>query len=303
MTSLARGTLILLIASACAPAEPADTPVPAAASSARFGRDSSDNVTAIIVNRRWLAERLDNEGTRWVVIAESDSARWCGGELEWCHSVGLRGWLGAPDTMRATDWTAAVDGNPGGFEPRYRPEFYRVQHPGCCDSQNAASYISIETGEVAFRSTSELLRVTSDWELIVRRVGYLDTWSALKPSEAASLPGLGGLLQYGDPAGIAKRIALVADTTIARYKHCCRLDSIELRASPRGKGSTELLMSGIRDLPSWKAEARFTIWIRLLPSYDEGLVELHVPVLGDSISIEHASLPKGLRLVRIPDAT
>jgi hypothetical protein len=303
MRALSCAILAVLVTSACARAERAASTDAADASVATFARDSVGSVTASILNRRWLAERLDNDGENWILLAETDTARWCGGEIEWCHTVSLKAWLGPPDTLREPAWERVVVGDPGGLEPRFRPELYRIEHLGCCDSQDAASYVSVRTGALAFRATRRLLRLTGDGDLVVRRLGFLDTWSALKPVEERADSRFGGLLQYGNPGGRVQRVGLIADTTVARFKFCCRLDSIELRATPSAKGSDELFVAGARDDASWQSRARFAVWLRLMPDYESGFIELLIPVRGDSIDVEGVSLPQGLSLVRLPDAT
>ncbi len=288
---------IALLALSCSSREQA--PADEMLSVAEFGRDSADRVTATIVNRRWLAERIDLEAATWLRVAETDSASWCGGEIEWCHTVSLRGWWGAPDSLGAPTWTVTLAGIPAGFDRLHRPEFYRIDHPGCCDAQSATSYVSVRTGLVTFRSTGKLLSVYGSGEFIVRRVAFLDTWSALQPVERESNSAVGGVLQYGPPNGPVQRIALVGDTSAPNLRHCCRLDSIGVRASPTSASASELYLSQ----PQEQLSNGFWIWIRLLPDYESGFVELLVPVRGDSLDLSGARLPRGLRLIAVPEAT
>lgn len=66
----------------------------AGVSSATF-RTDSERVIPSIVNVRWLAADVNPDAKAWSLLKETDSAQWCGGEITWCHSVALSGWIGA----------------------------------------------------------------------------------------------------------------------------------------------------------------------------------------------------------------
>jgi hypothetical protein len=270
----------LALAWACreAPARPEQSAV-------LFRNDTTDTLSPVVVNRRWLVSRLAPESTDWLVILERDSATWCGGEAEWCHTLSLSGWVGKRDLNRVPDWKATAVAAPGDLDARSNPNFYRAVHPGCCDVREAFSYFNIRTGARDFRSSLPLVEFEESGSKNSRYIGFLDTWSALQPDEQASNRGLGGVLQFGAPGGPVDRALLIeADTLL----HCCRIERV-------------LILGGDFDAAAGTATSpasRPAIRLILLPDYDMDSIVVDVPVSGGRLDVARAVLPPGITLRR-----
>ena len=266
-------------------------------SRAAFQWDSGHAVPTI-VNVRWLASTVDLDVKAWSLLKETDSAQWCGGEIAWCHSIALAGWMGAVTPSRNADWSAHIAAQPGGFYPTVQPQFYHAVDPGCCDARDANLYVSLRTGALRFRATGAIGEVRVVNSRVTRYVAFLDNWSALKPAEATVVKGVAGVLQYGGADQPTQVVALTADPADSGLRVCCRLDSLELRpglGTPHG-GALDLTHA------SWGAPLppiTFWIWLRLLPDYDRPFIEVAVPVVADRIVMEKEILPPGLRLQRV----
>jgi hypothetical protein len=298
-----RPTLVVAAITAVCACTSKSPPIAAAAiggtgvSSAAFRMDSG-HATPSIVNTRWLAAEVDVDAKSWSLLKETDSARWCGGETTWCHSLVLAGWTGAVSPPRTADWSVRVAANPGEFSPADQPEFYRAVDPGCCETQDANMYVNLQTGALTFRATGALGRVSIVSSHVSRYVAFLDNWSALKPAESTSVKGVAGVLQYGSAGSSTETVVLTADPADTSLRICCRLDSLEVRMRPDKPHSGQLELTHA----SWTAPLppiTFWIWMQLLPDYDRPSTQVVIPVIADRIALEQAILPRGLKLQRV----
>jgi len=252
-------------------------------------RGSADS--GYIVNRRWLTTTVAyRELPDWTILTlETDSMRWCDGEIGWCHVLTVDGWLNSVRPATSPSWTFRSVGT----DASYAGRFYRVRHKGCCDETDAYEYFSLRTGSRAFRTTLPLARLSVPNTDIERYAGFIDTWSALGPQEAEADSAVAGVLQYGPPDSVQSLILFVPRSHSRVH---FRVNQLELRAEPRqpGKGEFDLWLKDSH--PSSARISGVWIWLRLLPDYDAPYVEVAVPVTGDRLDLGRAVLPPSLAL-------
>jgi hypothetical protein len=177
--------------------------------------------------------------------------------------------------------------------------FYVATDRGCCDSADALSFFSLTAGGPQFIMSrygdppSDLLpSITEPGRDEVRYVAFHDAYTSEQPPEMAISPDAVGVIQYGGETGGTQRVVV---HKIGGTHTDVRLDHIAFGVG--GKESTGSWPTSF-GRPAWPQPSTatgFNILLHLF-AYDDPPVLLRIPVIGDSIRIERATVPRGFSL-------
>lgn len=178
-------------------------------------------------------------------------------------SATVRAWDLKAGGQRELRWTLQAKGNEGDVQDR----LFRLTEWGCCDVPVVYTYYSILNGKKLYVSNSDLLRVWyGGGPLNERFVGF--GYSVM--DKESQYPQL----QYGSDKNVLQRFSVISSS---QY-----YDEPQVFVSAENKLEKSLL----RDSPTV-----FSVVVKY-----PGGTELRIPVEGDAIRPEKATLPKGYSL-------
>jgi hypothetical protein len=175
----------------------------------------------------------------------------------------VKAWDVKESGHRELRWTLQAKGNEGDVQDR----LFRLTEWGCCDLPVVYSYYSILNGKKLYVSNSELLRVWYGGGPLNERLIAFGYSVMDKESQYPQL-------QYGTDKNVLQRISVVSS---AEY-----YDAPQMFVSVDNKLENSLLL----DSPT-----AFSVVLKY-----PGGTELRIPVEGDAIHPEKATLPKGYSL-------
>lgn len=205
----------------------------------------------------------------------------------------------ADSSAQQAKWHIVVDADTGAL---WGP-FYRAVFVGCCDAANELLFVSIKTGEVTFVSSqhfdqsSDLLSVTEPSSRLTRYFGFHDRYTEAESPEARTDAAVVGVLEYGLPDGPVARVT-VRKTSGSAVDYRLQALKVSLNGIERESASIQLPDSGpAADSPATSA---CTINIYLTNSHTDEPedVVIHIPVQGDRLRLDLATVPPGFTLTR-----
>lgn len=192
-------------------------------------------------------------------------------------------------------WSFTDDGNEGDIL-RYG-ELYRSTQHGCCASENVARIYDLRTGKLAAVSTATPAVLEVPNTSVRRIVAYHGTAGVVSPPELEKMPRLLGILTLSARAELLHRVAVI-DTSTGEDREEF---SPELILRVDGKDG-----DAGNDVSLWSAEKNpipaNIRGFRVELTYADGLGKpqvLHIPVEADDFDLTHATVPAGLKLVRL----
>jgi hypothetical protein len=214
---------------------------------------------------------------------------------------------GMPSTLTATAWKSgkkrydtklwsiADDANEADI---FRwGELYRTTQHGCCASENVERIYDLRTGKLAAVSTVTPGVVEVPNTPVRRIVAYHSTAGVEGPPEAEKMNRLLGVLTLSARTEILHRIAIVyAGTGEDRESFSPELI---LRVDGKdGESGTDVSLWSAEKNPIPENIRGFRVEMTF-PGPDEKGDVLRVPVEKDDFDLEHATVPPGLKLVRV----
>jgi hypothetical protein len=248
-----------------------------ARSQVRMYKDAAGCESVQTVNRQFQLVTVQTEsGPERLVLEETYDVRHCLESASSSSEATVTAWL--PDSASATPRFRisgrGIAGAPVG-------NLYRLMATGCCGSAAVATYYSLLTGQLLFASNLPPLRIDRGPTQSPTFIGFHDTFSAV-PSAEASDSRVAGVLQIGDDRHPARRLALVADSP----------EPFALQALTWTRGG-RAVEDAVFGAPVSGTGTAVRILLRA-PGSGRRL-QLSVPADGDSLVIDRATLPAGLR--------
>ena len=260
-----------------------------ATSSAETWRTADGRRMTRTVNRRFTfaTVRRERTGSEVILLAETFDRRLDSGAEGEKSAVEV-----AADTAGGRRlWTIRTEGASG--EPR-EDNLYRVTRPGCCGAQDLSIFFSLLDGRELFSADSAIRAVEVPNTELRRFAAYHDLMAASPVPGAGKDPHVVGALFWGSDRAPAERVLV--------------LSSAE-RPDERFAVKSVALVSGGGEIAEdpftlWSADKSadpgriggFSIRVRAFTEPDDLLLD--VPVEGDRIAVEKATLGKGIRLRR-----
>jgi hypothetical protein len=168
---------------------------------------------------------------------------------------------------------------------------YRVDRPGCCGARDLSVFFSLLDGRELFDSDTPILAIDVPNSSLKRFAGYHDVMAASPPTESEKNSRVVGALSYGSDRAPAKRILVIA---------------AEPKSDENGAVKKLTIVSAGKEVE----EDRFDLWsadksadpgkiggfaIRAR-AFTEPDILFEIPVEGDRLAIEKATLGKGITL-------
>jgi len=185
-------------------------------------------------------------------------------------------------------WTFRASGAAG--EAR-EDNLYRVDRPGCCGARDLSLYFSLLDGKELFDSDTPILAIDVPNSSLRRFAGYHDMMAASPSPESEKNPREIGALSYGSDRAPARRV---------------RVLSAEPKSDENGAVKKLAIVFAGREIEDdrfdlWSADKSvdpgkiggFAIRAR---AFTEPDLLFEVPVEGDRLAIEKATLGKGITL-------
>jgi hypothetical protein len=246
----------------------------------RLYRDASGCESVQTLNRQFRLVSLG--ASQPIVLEESYDVRRCLSSEGTRSEATVTAWR--PDTLASEPlfrFTGrGVAGEPVG-------DLYRMVITGCCGSQDAATYYSLQSGQALFTSSVPPLRIETSPGQLVRYVGLYGTYAAIGMPEAARDSAVVAVLQYATDR--APRARLVIRSSIRNAFAAARLTLV--RPDSSSDSSAVLMGSTVSDL---------TIRGELVAPSTDRRVWFEIPIEKDALAIHKAqSSPElSLRLLR-----
>jgi hypothetical protein len=193
-----------------------------------------------------------------------------------------------PGDGAAALWRLRTEGSSG--EAR-EDNLYRVTRPGCCGAQDLSVFFSLFDGRELFEADSPILSIEVPNSDLRRFAGYRDLMAATPAPEMKNDPRVIGVLSWGGDRGPARRIRVLSDASHPNEDFAAKKVT---------------LVAGGREIE----EPRYEVWgadkssdpskiggfsIRVKAFTDPDLL-FEIPVEGDRLAIEKATLGKGISL-------
>lgn len=219
---------------------------------------------------------------------------------------------GMPTTLTATAWKSgkkrydtklwSITDDANEADVFRWGELYRTTQYGCCASENVERIYELRTGKLAAVSTTTPAVLEVPNTPVRRIVAYHSTAGVEGPPEAEKMPGLLGVLTLSARAEILHRVA-VLDVSPPRPEGQIGWEPFSPEIILRADGKDG--ESGA-DIALWSAEKNpipaniggFRIEMTF-PGPDGKDEPMRVPVEKDDFDLEHATVPAGLKLVRV----
>ena len=202
----------------------------------------------------------DGDRSTWLLLLKSIHNEHIDGLEETTGRVRVQAWTLGKNGTREKRWNLSSAGNSG--QSLHGERFFLVTQWGCCDWPHVNWYFSLLSGKRLYVSNSELLSSSAPeggpWLARYVAFGYYEH-------------GKPPILQYGSDVKVKQRFSLLSPREYYNAPEVFIKDGEQLAKS--------LVL---------QASARFTIVLR----YRDG-VEIHVPVLNDTIDVDKAELPHG----------
>jgi hypothetical protein len=214
---------------------------------------------------------------------------------------------GIPSTLTATAWKSGKkrydtklwsitdDANEADI---YRwGELYRTTQHGCCASENVERIYDLRTGKLAAVSTATPAVVEVPNTPVRRIVAYHSTAGVEGPPEAEKMTRLLGVLTLSARAEVLHRIAVV-DAETGEDRESFSPELILRVDGENGDVGTDVSLWSAEKNPIPENIRGFRVEMTF-PGRDEKGEILRVPVEKDDFDLEHATVPAGLKLVRV----
>lgn len=200
-------------------------------------------------------------------------------------------------------WTVADDANEADML-RYS-ELYRTTQYGCCASENVQRIYDIRNGRLAAVSTVNPAVVEVPNTPVRRIVAYHSTAGVVGPPEAEDekmAPRLLGVLTFSSRSEILHRVAVMEAGPVkpdGQTEHEPFSPDLILRVDGKdGDVGTDVSLWSAEKSPIPANIRGFRVELSFAGLADKPEVVL-VPVEKDDFDLEHATVPAGLKLVRL----
>jgi hypothetical protein len=284
------GALVGLAAAAAIGAAPPASPGSRrqATSSAESRTEKDGRRIRHTVNRRFTFADAYRERTKAVrlLLAETFDRRVDSGAEGERSSVAVEAF--SESGAGAAIWRLQTEGSGG--EAR-EDNLYRVTRPGCCGAQDLSVFFSLLDGRELFDADSPILSVEVPNSDLRRFAGYHDLMGATAVPESKNDPRVIGVLSWGSDRGRALRVLVLSDAPHPDEEFAAKKVSIVAGGKEIAEPSYEL----------WSADKSADpakiggFSIRVVAFTDPELL-FEIPVEGDRLAIEKATLGKGISL-------
>ena len=200
-------------------------------------------------------------------------------------------------------WTIADDANEADML-RYS-ELYRTTQHGCCASENVQRIYDIRNGKLAAVSTVQPAILEVPNTPVRRIVAYHSVAGVVAPPEAEDAkmaPRLLGILTLSARSEILHRVAVMEAGPLrpdGQTEHEPFSPDLTLRVDGKdGDAGTEVSLWSAEKSPIPANIRGFRVEMSFIGLTDKPEVVL-VPVEKDDFDLEHATVPAGLKLVRL----
>ena len=200
-------------------------------------------------------------------------------------------------------WTISDDANEADML-RYS-ELYRTTQYGCCASENVQRIYDIRNGKLAAVSTVQPAILEVPNTAVRRIVAYHSVAGVVGPPEAEDAkmaPRLLGILTYSSRSEILHRVAVMEAGPVVPNTYTERepfSPDLTLRVDGKdGDKGTEVSLWSAEKNPISANIRGFRVEMSFMGLTEKPEVVL-VPVEKDDFDLEHATVPAGLKLVRL----
>jgi len=201
-------------------------------------------------------------------------------------------------------WTISDDANEADML-RYG-ELYRTTQYGCCASENVQRIYDVRNGKLAAVSTVQPGIVEVPNTPVRRIVAYHSMAGVVTPPEAEDAkmaPRLLGIVTLSSRSEILHRVAVMEAGPVVSNTYTERepfSPELILRVDGKdGDTGTEVALWSAEKNPVPANIRGFRVELTFAGLVDKGPEVVHIPVEKDDFDLENATVPAGLKLVRL----
>jgi hypothetical protein len=247
--------------------------------------DSVDRTFYIVRDR----ELLEKEFTYYLYEQTIKRTMIAGAEGADSH-INYKLWGKTGDTYDKLIWEIDSPGD----EVEWHQGYVRTPKYGCCGSDDAYYYFHGKTGKPFVESSSDLTVIDLGHQEH-RVLSFLTAFSVIPIEEQTAIDSHTGVLQYSNEYYTQSEVLITGALDRAENPEITFID----KAHPEGVSVSDF------KVPSWNHDDHnitgFSIKLHFWDGFD-----LVIPVRGDKLDIDHATMPKGISLsfreLREPDA-
>jgi len=186
-------------------------------------------------------------------------------------------------------WTVRTSGASG--EAR-EDDLYRIVRPGCCGAQDLSAYFSLLDGRELFTADTPIVTIDVPNSSLRRFAAYHDLMAATPVRESGKNVGVVGALSYGSDRRPGKRVLILSADAKPDEKFAAKRVSLVSAGKEIDAERFDLWSADKSEDPG--RIGGFSIRVR---AFTEPDLLFEIPVEGDRLVIEKATLGKGIRLV------
>ncbi len=240
------------------------------------------------VNRRFTFADAYRERTKAVrlLLAETFDRRIDSGAEGERSSVTVEAF--SESGTGAAIWRLQTEGSDG--EAR-EDNLYRVTRPGCCGAQDLSIFFSLLDGRELFDADSPILSIEAPNSDLRRFAAYHDLMGATAVPESKDDPRVIGVLWWGSDRDRALRVRVLSDAPHPNEDFAAKKVSIVAAGKEIAEPRYEVWSADKSSDP-----AKIGGFAIRVTAFTEPDFLFEVPVEGDRLAIEEATLGKGISL-------
>jgi len=293
MTSRPLAGVVALAALAAAGAGPRTAPAPARreATSSAESRTGEDGRRILhTINRRFTFADAYRERTKAIrlLLAETFDRQVDSGAEGERSTVSVEAY--SDGGAGAGIWRLKTGGSDG--EAR-EDNLYRVRRPGCCGAQDLSIFFSLFDGRELFDADSPLLAIEVPNSDLRRFAAYHDLMGATALPESKNDRRVIGVLSWGSDRERAVRVRVLSDAPHPDESFAAKKVSLLAGGKENVEPRYELWSADKSSDP-----AKIGGFSIRATAFTEPDLLFEIPVEGDRLAIEKATLGKGIRLER-----